>query len=94
MFSSFFFIIDSTISWFNLNYIFGESSGTNTSTFIPGSSVCDDGYGFPDYEAGYCTSYEQQDYGNNFFVSGASCIQQDVSKTSYAQESLGEEQLA
>ncbi|MFS7930691.1 hypothetical protein Hanom_Chr06g00567151 [Helianthus anomalus] len=27
------------MSWFNLNYIFGESSGTNTSTFIPGSSV-------------------------------------------------------
>ncbi|MFS7963795.1 hypothetical protein Hanom_Chr08g00742531 [Helianthus anomalus] len=26
------------MSWFNLNYIFGESSGTNTSTFIPISS--------------------------------------------------------
>ncbi|MFS7995780.1 hypothetical protein Hanom_Chr12g01122021 [Helianthus anomalus] len=27
------------MSWFNLNYIFGESSDTNTSTFISESSV-------------------------------------------------------
>ncbi|MFS8030575.1 hypothetical protein Hanom_Chr17g01535621 [Helianthus anomalus] len=27
------------MSWFNLNYIFGESSETNTGTFIPRSSV-------------------------------------------------------
>ncbi|MFS8035148.1 hypothetical protein Hanom_Chr17g01589641 [Helianthus anomalus] len=27
------------MSWFNLNYIFGESSDTNRSTFIPESSV-------------------------------------------------------
>ncbi|MFS7963798.1 hypothetical protein Hanom_Chr08g00742561 [Helianthus anomalus] len=26
------------MSWFNLNYIFGESPGTNTSTFIQRSS--------------------------------------------------------
>ncbi|XP_022023662.1 glycine-rich RNA-binding, abscisic acid-inducible protein-like [Helianthus annuus] len=37
----FFFIFDSTMFWLNLNYIFGESSDTNTSTFIPGSSVID-----------------------------------------------------
>ncbi|MFS7897540.1 hypothetical protein Hanom_Chr00s009714g01743581 [Helianthus anomalus] len=35
----FFFIFYSTVSWFDLNYIFGESSDTNTSPFIPGSSV-------------------------------------------------------
>ncbi|KAJ0492902.1 hypothetical protein HanIR_Chr12g0580081 [Helianthus annuus] len=27
------------MSWFNLNYIFGESSDTNTSMFVLGSSV-------------------------------------------------------
>ncbi|KAJ0467777.1 hypothetical protein HanIR_Chr14g0689041 [Helianthus annuus] len=124
------------MSWFNLNYIFGESSDTNTSTFIPGRSVegpavpdsydgrgndnhaeevmpgfrphhnesllpdlnevimpgDDHGYGCPDYEAGYGVSYGQEDYGNNFFVSGASDVQQDVGEPSYAQESLGDEQ--
>ncbi|MFS7918568.1 hypothetical protein Hanom_Chr03g00202691 [Helianthus anomalus] len=32
-------MFDSTMSWFNLIYIFGESPDTNTSMFIPESSV-------------------------------------------------------
>ncbi|MFS7975920.1 hypothetical protein Hanom_Chr10g00886331 [Helianthus anomalus] len=27
------------MSWFDLKYVFGESSGNNTGTFIPDSSV-------------------------------------------------------
>ncbi|MFS7952741.1 hypothetical protein Hanom_Chr07g00610511 [Helianthus anomalus] len=34
----------------------------------------DHSYGCPDYEAGYGASYGQEDYGNNFFVSGSSCV--------------------
>ncbi|MFS7972765.1 hypothetical protein Hanom_Chr09g00848661 [Helianthus anomalus] len=99
------------MSWFNLNYIFGESSDTKTSTFIPGNNVegpsvpdsydgreNDDhteevivpsdnhGYRCLDYEASYGASYGQEEYSNNFFVSGASGLQQDIGEPSYAQE--------
>ncbi|MFS7952735.1 hypothetical protein Hanom_Chr07g00610431 [Helianthus anomalus] len=45
----------------------------------------DHSYGCPDYEAGYSASYGQEDYGNNFFVSGASCVQRGVGEPSYTQ---------
>ncbi|MFS8016445.1 hypothetical protein Hanom_Chr15g01368761 [Helianthus anomalus] len=51
-------------------------------------------YGCPDYEAGYGASYGQEEYGNNFFISGASGVQEDVGEPSYAQESFGDEQPA
>ncbi|MFS7983714.1 hypothetical protein Hanom_Chr11g00977761 [Helianthus anomalus] len=54
----------------------------------------DHGYGCPDYEAGYGALYVHEEYGNNFFVSGASCVQQDVGESSYTQESLVDEQPA
>ncbi|KAF5755789.1 hypothetical protein HanXRQr2_Chr17g0806781 [Helianthus annuus] len=38
------------MSWFNLNYVFGKSSGNNTSTFIPESSV--EGSIVPDFYDG------------------------------------------
>ncbi|MFS7973840.1 hypothetical protein Hanom_Chr09g00861371 [Helianthus anomalus] len=46
----------------------------------------DHGYRCPDYEADYGASYGQEDYDNNFFVSGASGVKQDVGEPSYAQE--------
>ncbi|MFS7892245.1 hypothetical protein Hanom_Chr07g00648431 [Helianthus anomalus] len=47
------------MSYFDLNYDFGKSSGNNTSTFIPKSSVVvvpsgDYGYGCLDYKTGRC----------------------------------------
>ncbi|MFS7901079.1 hypothetical protein Hanom_Chr00s167333g01827341 [Helianthus anomalus] len=71
------------MSWFNLSYVFGESSDNNTSTFIPESTVVavssgDYGYGCSGYEDTYGASYEKENYGNNFFVSDASYVQQDV----------------
>ncbi|MFS7922415.1 hypothetical protein Hanom_Chr03g00248871 [Helianthus anomalus] len=83
------------MSWFNPNYVFGESSVNSTSTLIPESNVAvpsgDYGYGYSGYEAGYGASYRQENDGNNSFVSDASYIQQDVGEPSYAQESLGDE---
>ncbi|MFS7970794.1 hypothetical protein Hanom_Chr09g00825131 [Helianthus anomalus] len=86
------FTIDSTMSWFNLNYVFGESSGNNTNTFISERNVValpsiDYGYGCPSY-----TTYGQENYGNNFFVSGVYPTQQDIGEPSYAHESLVDEQ--
>ncbi|MFS7922411.1 hypothetical protein Hanom_Chr03g00248811 [Helianthus anomalus] len=84
------------MSWFDPNYVFAESSGNSTSTFIPESNVVvvpsgDYGFGCSGYEAGYGASYRQENDGNNFFVSDASYVQQDVGEPSYAQESLGDE---
>uniref|UniRef100_A0A251RPL7 Putative MULE transposase domain, FHY3/FAR1 family n=1 Tax=Helianthus annuus TaxID=4232 RepID=A0A251RPL7_HELAN len=132
------------MSWYN--YVFGEPSDANTSTFIsdrsvagsnvPGSydlsgnddhahkvvsgycphhnesllpdlnesaiprqpllpdlNACshDQGYGSPYYEPDYVHSYEQEEYGNNVFVSGASGVQEDVVQPSCVQESLGDD---
>ncbi|MFS7929921.1 hypothetical protein Hanom_Chr04g00338091 [Helianthus anomalus] len=84
------------MSWFNLSYVFGESSGNNTNMFISVSSVPSGDYSYacPGYEEGYGASYGQENYNNNFFVSDASYIQHDVGEHSYAQESLGDEQPA
>ncbi|MFS7963109.1 hypothetical protein Hanom_Chr08g00734281 [Helianthus anomalus] len=136
------------MSWFNLNYVFGESSGNNTSTLIlersVDGSIVPDSYdgsvkdnhekevlsGFRSYHKepllpdlnetyrhlltvsffssccglvpsddysyrcpGYA-SYGQENYGNNFFISDAYPVQQDVGEPSYVQESLVDEQHA
>ncbi|KAJ0800224.1 hypothetical protein HanPI659440_Chr03g0100571 [Helianthus annuus] len=54
----------------------------------------DHGYGSPHYEAGYGASYGHEEYRNNFFISGALGVQEDVGELSYAPESLGDEQPA